>query len=42
MLFGKKTFIWGSYTTNKAFSTTKWIWIIDKTKFVIVALNTDS
>lgn len=40
--FGKKTHMWKFYTTNKVFFTTAWVQIIDKTDFVIMALDIDN
>ena len=42
MLFGKKTLIWKSYTTNKALPSTKQVQIVDLKEFVIVALDVNS
>ena len=39
MLFSEGAFIWKSYTTNKALSTTKQIQIADLKKFVIAAFD---
>ena len=42
MAFGKKTFTWKSYTTNKAVPTIKWVQLVDQKEFNIVALDVDS
>lgn len=42
MLFGKITFIWRSYITNKALPTTKQVQIINLKEFVIVILNANN
>ena len=40
--FSEETLLWKSYTTNKTFFITKWVQIIDKIDFIIVALDADS
>ena len=40
--FGKKTFIWKTYITNKTLSIIKQIQIIDKKNFVETVLNVNS
>ena len=42
ILFGKRTFMWKSYTTNKVLFTTKQVQIINLKEFVIVVLNIDN
>ena len=42
VLFGKKTFTWKTYTTNRGLPITKQVQIINSKKFVIAALDADS
>ena len=42
MSFNEKTLTLRSYTTNEAFFTTKPVWIIDITNFVIAALDANN
>ena len=42
ILFNKKTFIQKFYTTNKRHFITKQVQIIDKTNFIIAALNVNN
>ena len=42
VLFGKKTLMWRTLTTNEALFTIEQVQIIDSKEFVIMALNIDS
>ena len=42
VLFGKRTLMWRTYTTNKTLATTKQVQIVDLKEFVIAALDVDS
>ena len=42
MSFGKRIFMWKTYTTNKALFTTKQVQIINKKDFIIAVLDIDS
>ena len=42
VLFGKRTLMWRTYTTNKTLATTKQVQIVDLKEFVIAALDIDS
>lgn len=42
VLFGKKTLMWKTSTTNKAIISFEWVYIVNPKEFVIATLDTNN